>query len=136
MIIAQALRKNREARIILLGLSVFMLFSIYDMLGALGLVYWPFQIVTWGFLGFQASLASILYLRYTETHRKLKAKYSKLYEQAYKTCGKVSEKNTNVFKKMLLVYAIGIEKHSLKNLLIQQEVTEKVFRYFWRKLYR
>ncbi|MBI95589.1 sodium:proton exchanger [bacterium] len=70
----------------------------------------------------------------TETHRKLKAKYSKLYEKAYKTCGKVSERNTNVFKKMLLVYAIGIEKHSLKNLLIQQEVTEKVFRYLNEKL--
>ena len=80
VIIAQALRKNREARIILLGLSVFMLFSIYDMLGALGLVYWPFQIVTWGFLGFQASLASILYLRYTETHRKLQM-YSHSLEQ-------------------------------------------------------
>ena len=69
-----------------------------------------------------------------ETHKKLTTKYSKLYEKAYKTCGKESEKNTNVFKKMLLVYAIGIEKHSLKNLLLQQEVTEKVFRYLNEKL--
>ena len=47
---------------------------------------------------------------------------------------KNQKKNTNVFRKMLLVYAIGIEKHSLKNLLLQQEVTEKVFRYLNEKL--
>lgn len=69
-----------------------------------------------------------------ETHTKLTNKYSKLYEKAYKVCGKESEKNTQIFKKMLLVYAIGIEKHSLKNLLLQQEVTEKVFRYLNEKL--
>ena len=35
---------------------------------------------------------------------------------------------------MLLTYAIGIEKHALKKLLVQQEISEKVFRYLNEKL--
>ncbi len=71
VIAIQAFHKNREARIILLGLTSLMVCAIYDMLGALGLIFWPFQIVTWGFLAFLVSLGSILYLRYTATHRQL-----------------------------------------------------------------
>ncbi|HBS05802.1 MAG TPA: hypothetical protein DEA96_12600 [Leptospiraceae bacterium] len=71
VIIVQAFHKNREARIILVGLTTLMICAIYDMLGALGLIFWPFQIITWGFLAFQVSLGSILYLRYTDTHRQL-----------------------------------------------------------------
>lgn len=69
-----------------------------------------------------------------ETHKKLNEKYQKLYTKAYQVCGKATARNAKIFKKMLMHYAIGIEKHALKNLLIQQEVTEKVFRYLNEKL--
>lgn len=84
VIVVQAFQKNREARLILLGLTTLMICAIYDMLGALGLIAWPFQAVTWGFLGFQVSLGSILYLRYTDTHRQLQEYSHSLEEKVQK----------------------------------------------------
>ena len=80
VILRHALGGSNEARIILIGLGFFLGTAIYDMLGALALIYWPFQAVTWGFMGFQVALGSILYLRYSDTHRQLAA-YSQNLEK-------------------------------------------------------
>ena len=64
----------------------------------------------------------------------LKQKYTNLYECAYKRCGRLVARSSGNFEKLLRIYAIGIEKHALKNLLILDEISEKVFKILLHKL--
>ena len=64
----------------------------------------------------------------------LKLKYNKLYKSAYTSCGKLVARSSSNFEKLLRVYAIGIEKHALKNLLVLDEISEKVFKILLHKL--
>lgn len=67
-------------------------------------------------------------------YSELKLKYQKLYKSAYTNCGKLVERSSTNFEKLLRVYAIGIEKHALKNLLVLDEISEKVFKILLHKL--
>lgn len=69
-----------------------------------------------------------------DIYSELKLKYQKLYKCAYTSCGKLVERSSSNFEKLLRVYAIGIEKHALKNLLVLDEISEKVFKILLHKL--
>ncbi len=69
-----------------------------------------------------------------ETYLKLKIKYQKLYKSAYTRCGKLVTASSKNLEKLLRVYAIGIEKHALKQLLILDEIPEKVYRILLQKM--
>ena len=77
----ESLRDNVEARIAALASLIFISVAIYDMLGALRLIYWPRQLLVWGQAGFMLALGGIILRRYNLTYRQL-AEYSRDLETA------------------------------------------------------
>jgi CPA1 family monovalent cation:H+ antiporter len=69
-----------------------------------------------------------------EVYNMLKDKYDKEFKHAKKTCGKLAGNSKKTFEAMLRLYAIGIEKHSLKRLFKYDEVDEVVFKKLYSKL--
>ena len=79
----EAFRGNREARILLTGLFVFVVFAFYDLLGVLGYIYWARQTLAWGMFFFLIFLGIILIRRYREVREQMLA-YSRKLEVAQK----------------------------------------------------
>lgn len=69
-----------------------------------------------------------------EVYNLLKNKYEAEFKSAKKSCEELAENSKKTFEAMLRLYAIGIEKHSLKRLFIYDEVNEVVFKKLYSKL--
>jgi CPA1 family monovalent cation:H+ antiporter len=69
-----------------------------------------------------------------EVYNLLKNKYEVEFKNAKKSCEELAENSKKTFEAMLRLYAIGIEKHSLKRLFMYDEVNEVVFKKLYSKL--
>ena len=75
-----AYKGSFEARVFNVGLAIFALFAIHDMLVIIGVIPMWYMISTWGTLAFIISLGYILEHRFAEAHRQLE-EYSVTLEQ-------------------------------------------------------
>lgn len=64
-------RGNKEARTLSFGLTLFVLTAIYDLLGNLGYIPWPRQLVSWGFFAFMLSMIYVLEVRFSADQDRL-----------------------------------------------------------------
>ena len=69
-----------------------------------------------------------------EVYSKLKDKYHQEFKETRKTCNDLSDCENGNFEVMLRLYAIGVEKFSLKKLYIYDEVNEVVYKKLMSKL--
>lgn len=69
-----------------------------------------------------------------KVYKHLKSKYEEEFKNAKSNCEELAENSKKTFEAMLRLYAIGIEKHSLKKLFIYDEVNEVVFKKLHSKL--
>jgi CPA1 family monovalent cation:H+ antiporter len=63
-----------------------------------------------------------------EVYEKLTKKYTDLYTTSYHSCNKLVAGCDELLQRVLAIYAIGVEKSSLKNLYTYHEITERVFK--------
>lgn len=69
-----------------------------------------------------------------EVYKKLKANYQLEFQKAKEQCDNMSKDCSDNFESMLRLYAIGVERHSLKKLFIYDEVNETVYKKLISKL--
>lgn len=69
-----------------------------------------------------------------DMYETLKARYEALYRNACDGCSKTANEGENVVGKVLRIYALGIEKHALKDLFVYGEISERVYKDVLNKL--
>jgi CPA1 family monovalent cation:H+ antiporter len=60
-------------------------------------------------------------------HKTLMEKYTALYDSSHSSCNSLVKERGNLLRRVLSVYAIGIEKNTLKNLYMYKEITEPIY---------
>lgn len=69
-----------------------------------------------------------------DVYRKMKEKYEGFYRRACVDCEETAAESGDIVGRVLRIYALGIEKHSLKELFLYGEITEKVYKRVLNKL--
>lgn len=69
-----------------------------------------------------------------DTYGRLKEKYEKFYRAACAHCEKTAADAGNLVESILRIYALGIEKHALKELFTYGEISERVYKGVLNKL--
>jgi CPA1 family monovalent cation:H+ antiporter len=69
-----------------------------------------------------------------EMYGRLKEKYGRFYRTACRDCEKTAAESGNVVGSVLRIYALGIEKHYLKELFMYGEISERVYKGVLNKL--
>jgi CPA1 family monovalent cation:H+ antiporter len=68
------------------------------------------------------------------TYTRLKARYERVYQEACHSCKQMADESSSVVERALQVYALGVEKHYLKELFLYGEISERVYKRVLNKL--